>query len=372
LKSKYFAVVLTVISISAAPISANGSQLISFKENGFTKAQRVCNAPEKALIINYNGEINKLITQRAQLRKKLNGYLSEEEKLLLDTQLLTLDIKISNSTSERDFIEKSCNAKGVAKKIKVCTKSEITQITNWAKDFELKQRELKLQWDKVIAAQNLIDSKRRIQETSSNQKVYMELRSSADVKKQEFDALNAGCRNSGVTLVPTFNPVKIAADKTAADKAATEKLAADKAASEKIAGASIPKVGDCWDYSESDYENISGNRSPVPCTQQHTRVTYKVAFWPKTTKDAYELYSQGSFFSLGGAVATFCGSVQRYEENLKSGTGLSTGTFLLPDKEAWNSGARWINCLEGLKVDGAYVPWSVLAVTVGGKPVPSK
>lgn len=372
MKSKYFAVVLTIISISAVPISANGSQLSSFKENGFVKAQRICNASEKALIINLNGEINKLINQRAQLRKKATGIFSEQEKLLVDTQLLTLDIKISNSTSQRDSLEKSCNSKKAAVKVKPCSKSDIAIISNWAKDFELKQRELKLQWDKVIAAQNLSDTKSRVLQTSTNQKIYMEMQAAAEVKKEEFDALNAGCTNSGIKLVSRFVPGKVAADKAAADKAATEKLAEDKAASDKIAGASIPKVGDCWDYSESDYEKISGNRSPVPCTQQHTRVTYKVAFWPKTTKDAYELYSQGSFFSLGGAAATFCGSIQRYEENLKSGTGLSTGSFLLPDKEAWNSGARWINCLEGLKVDGAYVPWSVVAVTVGGKSVPSK
>ncbi len=363
---------LITVPLNTAPASETKQPFSSFMTVSFSKAQRICNASEKALIINLNGEINKLINQRAQLRKKATGIFSEQEKLLVDTQLLTLDIKISNSTSQRDSLEKSCNSKKAAVKVKPCSKSDIAIISNWAKDFELKQRELKIQWDKVIAAQNLSDTKSRVLQTSTNQKIYMDMQAAAEVKKEEFDALNAGCTNSGIKLVSRFVPGKVAADKAAADKAATEKLAEDKAASDKIAGASIPKVGDCWDYSESDYEKISGNRSPVPCTQQHTRVTYKVAFWPKTTKDAYELYSQGSFFSLGGAAATFCGSIQRYEENLKSGTGLSTGSFLLPDKEAWNSGARWINCLEGLKVDGAYVPWSVVAVTVGGKSVPSK
>jgi hypothetical protein len=72
-------------------------------------------------------------------------------------------------------------------------------------------------------------------------------------------------------------------------------------------------------------------------------------------------------FSLYGALQEFCGSIQRYDLNLKNGTKLSTDGFLLPSKDAWSNGARWINCMEGLKLykvgstssdDWSYVPWS--------------
>ena len=358
---------LVSIQLSVASIPANGHQLSPVKSLILSKALRVCTAAEKALIINYTLEIKKLIDQRVPLRNKSKGYLSEQERLLVDTQLLTLDMKISNSTYERDSIEKSCNPNGVAKKVKRCTKSDISLITNWARAYELKQRELKLQWEKILTAQGLLDSKKRVLETSSNQKIYYAMQSAADFKKQEFDALNSGCLNSGIKLVAQFVPGKAASDQAAADKSAAEKLAADKAASDKASGTSIPKVGDCWDYNRNDLEKISDSRLSVSCSQQHTMVTYKVAFWPKTYADPYGLYSSGSLFSLYGALQEFCGSSQRYDLNLKNGTKLSTDGFLLPNKDAWNNGARWINCMEGLKVykagstssdDWSYVPWS--------------
>jgi hypothetical protein len=358
---------LISFQLSITSVPAHGHQLSPVKSIVLSKALRVCTAAEKALIINYTFEIKKLIDQRVSLRNKSKGYLSEDERLLIDTQLLTLDIKISNSTDARDAIEKFCNPNGIAKKVKNCTKSEISLITNWARDYELKQRELKLQWEKILTAQGIFDSKKRALETSSNQKIYYAMQSAADYKKQEFEALNSGCLNSGIKLVAQFVPGKAASDQAATDKAAAEKLAADKAASDKASGTSIPKVGDCWDYTRSELERISDSRSSVPCTQQHTMVTYKVAFWPKTYADPYGLYSSGSLYSLYGAMQEFCGSIQRYELNLKSGTSLSTGGFLLPSKDAWSNGARWINCMEGLKLykvgssssdDWSYVPWS--------------
>jgi hypothetical protein len=349
------AIFLNSVQLSVASIPANGHQLSAAKSVSLSKALRVCTAAEKALIINYTFEIKKLIDQRVPLRNKSKGYLSEQERLLVDTQLLTLDMKISNSTSERDAIEKSCNPNGVSKKVKKCTKSEISLISNWARDYELKQRELKLQWEKILTAQGLLDAKKRVLETSSNQKIYYAMQSAADAKKQEFDALNAGCLNSGVKLVPQFIPAKAAADKAAADKAA----------SDKVSGISIPKVGDCWDYSKSEIKEISNNRSSVPCSQLHTMVTYNVAFWPKTYQDPYVLESKGDANSVASLASVFCDSAKRYEENLKSGTRLTTGAFFIPNKVQWTSGARWINCLEARLAysgssssDWEFVPWA--------------
>jgi len=338
---------LVISVILIAPNSAIGAQPTGYKSASFSKAQRVCNASEKALIINLNGEINKLINQRVQLRKKATGIFSEQEKLLVDTQLLTLDMKISNFTLEKESLENSCNSKKAVGKVKPCSKSDIALISNWAKDFELKQRALKLQWDKVLAAQSLSDAKSKLVQTSSNQKIYMEMQTAAEVKKLEFDTLNAGCSNSGVKLVPQFVPGKAAADQAAIEKAAADKIASDKLASDKSSGVNLPKVGDCWNYSEIEYGNITGNKAPVPCEQPHTRVTYKVAFWPKTTMDAYTLFALNDLRSIGAVAATYCESNQRYEENIKNGRGLKTGTFFLPDQVLWNSGARWINCMEG-------------------------
>ncbi|MCX6444876.1 MAG: hypothetical protein NTY85_05035 [Actinobacteria bacterium] len=360
-----FSLVLITFPLSTAPATATEQPLSSFTTVSFSKAQRVCNASEKALLINLNGEINKLINQRVQLRKKATGIFSEQEKLLVDTQLLTLDIKISNFTSERDSLEKSCNSKKAAGKVKKCSKSDISQISNWAKDFELKQRELKLQWDKVIAAQNLSDAKSRFIQTSTNQKIYMEMQAAAEVKKEEFDALNAGCTNSGIKLVSRFVPGKAAADQAAAEKAAADKIASDKLASEKSSGVNLPKVGDCWNYTKSEVKDLSNNKSSIPCDQQHTMVTYKVAFWPKTTQDPYVLQSKGDENSVAAAASVFCDSAKRYEENLKSGTRLTTGAFFIPNKALWTSGARWINCLEARLAysgnsssDWDFVPWS--------------
>ena len=338
---------LSTLPLTIASASATGHTTSALANVSFSKAQRVCNTSEKALIINLNNEINKLINQRVQLRKKATSIYSEQEKLLIDTQLFTLDLKISNYTSERDSLEKSCDSKKAAGKVKPCSKSDIALISNWAKDFEIKQRALKLQWDKVIAAQSLSDPKSRIIQSSSNQKIYLDMQATSEVKKLEFETLNAGCTNSGVKLVPQFVPGKVAADQAAVDKAAADKMASDKLASDKSSGVNLPKVGDCWNYSEIEYGNISGNQTPVPCEQPHTRVTYKVAFWPKTTMDAYTLFALNDLRSIGAVAATFCESNQRYEENLKNGRGLKTGSFFLPDKALWNSGARWINCLEG-------------------------
>ena len=347
LRIKLFSLFLFTLPLSTSPASATEQPLSSFTKVAFTKAQRVCNASEKALIINLNGQMNKLMNQIVQLRKKASGILSEQEKLLVDTQLLTLDVRISSYTSERDSLEKSCNSKKAAGKVKPCSKNDVALISNWAKDFELKQRALKLQWDKVIAAQSLPDPKSRVIQTSSNQKIYMEMQAASEVKKLEFETLNAGCKNSGVKLLPQFVPGKVAADQAAVDKTAADKIAADKIASDKSSGVNLPKVGDCWNYSEIEYANISGNQAPVSCEQPHTRMTYKVAFWPKTTMDAYTLFSLNDLRSIGAVAATFCESNQRYEENLKNGRALKTGSFFLPDKALWNSGARWINCLEG-------------------------
>ena len=299
--------------------------------------------------------------EKTQLNKKFNGYLSDQDKYLTKLKINTLNLQILNTTDEIDSIDKSCNSKGNTKKIKQCTNKEINLLNIWAEDFALKQDGLKIQWDKVISAQNLVDQRSKLVETNKNKDLYNKLKNASNVKKEEFEALNADCLNSGVQLSAPFIPGKAASDKAASDKAASDKAASDKAASDKAAsdkaaGSNIPKVGDCWNYSESEYEGLSGNKAPVACNQVHTRVTYKVAFWPKTVEDPYELAAKGNLFSLGSIAAMYCGSTARYEENLKSGSGFSTGFFFLPEKESWARGVRWINCLEGLKVDGVYVP----------------
>jgi hypothetical protein len=353
---------LALISVLLVPVQAElANATTSNKAASKSSALRICSGAEKALLINLNGLWMTLMQEKTQLNKKFNGYLSDQDKYLTKMKINTLSIKILNTTDEIEDIEKSCNSKGTTKKIKRCTNREINRLSIWAEDFALQQDKLKFQWDKVVAAQNLVDQRTKLLETNKNKNIYNKLKSASNVKKQEFEALNADCSNSGVKLAADFTPGraasdKAASDKAASDKAASDKAASDKAASDKAAGANIPKIGDCWNYAESEYESLSGNKKPVACNQVHTRVTYKIAFWPKTIEDPYELSAEGNLFSLGSAASVLCGSTARYEENLKSGRGFSAGTFFLPDKGSWDRGERWINCLEGLKVNGVYVP----------------
>lgn len=96
----------------------------------------------------------------------------------------------------------------------------------------------------------------------------------------------------------------------------------------------LPQVGDCYDYSTEELEQISSSEGPTPCTTSHTAETYRVVDWPFDTsphamspRDRHKVAEQ-TCLPITDAAAGI----------------LTYWAFYVPNTSEWDQGQRWLRC----------------------------
>jgi hypothetical protein len=125
-----------------------------------------------------------------------------------------------------------------------------------------------------------------------------------------------------------------------------------------------PKVGQCWNASNSDADNWAdwGGKAAISCTKSHVLYTYAVGKISGVTAKSWA--ASGSNTALSSEVQTKAAdacSLSTVLPKLKWNQQLVQGYFFVPSESAWKAGARWVRCDVGVLGYGATLSNEVFA-----------
>ncbi|HEX4058546.1 MAG TPA: septum formation family protein [Galbitalea sp.] len=138
----------------------------------------------------------------------------------------------------------------------------------------------------------------------------------------------------------------------------------DSSAPAASGGSGAPKVGECWNATNSEADNWSDweGQSATPCSTSHVLYTYAIGKIEGVSAKTWA--KSGSPDQTSTAVADRADDACSTEEllpKLKWTQQLIQGFFFLPSKADWRAGARWVRCDVGVLSYGTTIDNEALA-----------